>query len=328
MHPPQAADVQSAHFFQLSSTMRRLILALAYAMLAAVAQPQVPSPPAELADLLSFEAAGSLGGADGWGGTLSSVFADDKIVHGGHWSVRLDRTSSSDGQSSTLAKIIAVDFAGKRVELRGFLRTENITEWAGLWMREDGETPSLELVNMQARQIKGTTDWTEYSIALPVHPAARVLIFGAIAAGTGKAWVDDLQLLVDGKPIWDAPKEYRPPTAIEKDHEFDQGSGIAVKALGPVQIENLVTLGKVWGFLKYHHPVVMAGQRHWDYELFRIVPAVLAAPDHAAANAPLLNGSPTSVPSRIASRARISTKLLRSPTCPAISFPQPEARAW
>jgi C-terminal processing protease CtpA/Prc len=43
-------------------------------------------------------------------------------------------------------------------------------------------------------------------------------------------------------------------------------------------------LGKVWGFLKYHHPAIAAGQRHWDYDLFRIMPRVLDAPDRAGAN--------------------------------------------
>ncbi|MEI7829485.1 MAG: S41 family peptidase [Prolixibacteraceae bacterium] len=35
-------------------------------------------------------------------------------------------------------------------------------------------------------------------------------------------------------------------------------------------------LGKIWGFLKYHHPVIAKGNYNWDYELFRILPAYLA----------------------------------------------------
>jgi C-terminal processing protease CtpA/Prc len=137
---------------------------------------------------------------------------------------------------------------------------------------------------MQAKQLKGTTDWKEYSISLPIHAEAKSLFFGVLLAGTGKAWADDLQLLVDGKPVWGAPKVVRPKNIFETDHEFDAGSGIAVTDLTPIQIDNLVTLGKVWGFLKYHHPQVTSGERHWDYDVFRVLPAVLAAPDHAAAN--------------------------------------------
>jgi len=54
---------------------------------------------------------------------------------------------------------------------------------------------------MQTRQLKGTTDWTEYSITLPVHPGAQQLYFGALVAGTGRAWVADVRLLVDGQHI-------------------------------------------------------------------------------------------------------------------------------
>jgi hypothetical protein len=77
-------------------------------------------------------------------------------------------------------------------------------------------------------------------------------------------------------------------TVLDSDHQFDHGSGITMQDLRPTQIDNLVTLGRVWGFLKYHHPAVTSGQRHWDYELFRILPAVLDAKTRSAANAALV----------------------------------------
>jgi hypothetical protein len=73
-------------------------------------------------------------------------------------------------------------------------------------------------------------------------------------------------------------------TVLETDHEFDGGSKVEISSLTPVQVENLVMLGKVWGFLKYHHPVVVRGDRHWDYELFRILPRVLASDSRPTAN--------------------------------------------
>ena len=81
----------------------------------------------------------------------------------------------------------------------------------------------------------------------------------------------------------EAPLAATPQTILELDHEFDSGSGIRLTTLTPAQIENLATLAKVWGFLKYHHPKVMAGRLHWDYELFRIMPAVLAAKNRISA---------------------------------------------
>jgi C-terminal processing protease CtpA/Prc len=180
-------------------------------------------------------------------------------------------------------------FSGTTIELRGYLRTEDVSDFVGLWMREDGETPALAFDNMQDRKLRGTTAWTEYTISLPVHSEARKLFFGVLLSGTGKAWADDLQLLVDGKPIWDAPKVERPATALERDHQFDGGSGIVISGeISKIQVENLATLGRVWGFLKYHHPQVITGQFHWDYELLRAMPQVFSAGDRAAATAVLV----------------------------------------
>src|SRR5258706_12255667 len=44
-------------------------------------------------------------------------------------------------------------------------------------------------------------------------------------------------------------------------------------------------LGKVWGFLKYHPPAVTSGKHTWDFELFRVLPALLAARSQGEANA-------------------------------------------
>ena len=73
-----------------------------------------------------------------------------------------------------------------------------------------------------------------------------------------------------------------------RDPAADRVSSIEIGELAPAQIENLVTLGKVWGFLKYHHPRVTVGELDWDAELFRVMPAVLAAPDRDQGNHALL----------------------------------------
>lgn len=65
---------------------------------------------------------------------------------------------------------------------------------------------------------------------------------------------------------------------------FDNGSGVSAGDLNPAQIENLAVLGKVWGFVKYHHPAVTSGSVQWDFELLRILPKVLAAKDRPALN--------------------------------------------
>lgn len=49
-------------------------------------------------------------------------------------------------------------------------------------------------------------------------------------------------------------------------------------------IENLYILCKVWGFMRFHHPKIVQGEQNWDYELFRIMPLVLASKEKSERN--------------------------------------------
>ena len=57
------------------------------------------------------------------------------------------------------------------------------------------------------------------------------------------------------------------------------GSSITLSQVNSQQTEDLVLLGKVWGFLKYYHPKVAEGTLNWDEELFKVMPQILAAKD-------------------------------------------------
>lgn len=62
-----------------------------------------------------------------------------------------------------------------------------------------------------------------------------------------------------------------------QDTEFVSDSGVRIEKLSEVQQKNLHTLAKVWGFAKYRHPNITAGNINWDAELFRVIPKVLEA---------------------------------------------------
>lgn len=62
-----------------------------------------------------------------------------------------------------------------------------------------------------------------------------------------------------------------------QDTEFASDSGVRIEKLSEVQQKNLHTLAKVWGFAKYRHPDITAGNINWDAELFRVIPKVLEA---------------------------------------------------
>jgi C-terminal processing protease CtpA/Prc len=261
------------------------------AFLLALALASMPPSPAQARDdksgVLTFEAAGTAKPLDGWNGSPSgaegALFLDSTVVHEGRYAGRIERTAASPGTFSAFALALPVDFSGDTLELRGWLKLENVSTHAGLWQRQDGPAGTYAFDNMEAHPNTGTVDWKEYSVRLPLHPKARTVSVGVLLEGTGRVWADDLRLLVDGKPLAEAPALARAPTVLETDHEFDGGSGVTITEVTSTQVANLVLLGKVWGFLKYHHPAAVLGQRHWDYELFRVLPAVLAARDRAGA---------------------------------------------
>ncbi len=144
--------------------------------------------------------------------------------------------------------------------------------FAYLWMRID---PRVALDNMWERRISGTTDWARYDITLPLNPSkTRHIVVGALLNGKGKMWLDDLSVTVDGGDISEAKIfESQLPPVPPVDREFDKSSGIEFPSLTPQQIGGIELLGRVWGFLKYHHPAVASGEYDWDYELFRVLGA-------------------------------------------------------
>lgn len=62
-------------------------------------------------------------------------------------------------------------------------------------MRVDGPAPgrSLAFDNMQARPVKGTTDWLRYDVVLDVAAEATAIAFGVLLRGRGEGWVADVR---------------------------------------------------------------------------------------------------------------------------------------
>jgi len=168
------------------------------------------------------------------------------------------------------------NYAGKKITLTGYIKTENITEgYAGLWMRID---PSIAFDNMNENGIKGTTDWTKYQITLFMNPEKTTqIVVGGLLTGKGKMWLDDLKVSVDGKDIKNLNPFERKIYPADKDKEFDKGSQITGMIADNKSIGNLKVLGLIWGFLKYYHPNIALGNYNWDYELFRILPKILSS---------------------------------------------------
>ena len=216
---------------------------------------------------------GNFTGWDKFGSSDYILAVDSTIVKRGKYSASIEFKEGSP-DFKAWAFTIPDNFAGKKITLAGYIKTENVTDgYAGLWMRID---PSIAFDNMNNNGVKGTTDWQKYEITLDMNPEkTKQIVIGGLLVGKGKMWIDDFNVTIDGKDIKELKPLERKLFPAETDKEFDKGSGINSISFDKNQIENLKTLGLIWGFLKYYHPTVAEGKYNWDYELFRILPKIL-----------------------------------------------------
>jgi len=122
----------------------------------------------------------------GWQGTSAGIVTDNKIVHSGNYSARIERNVSSSGTFSTLTATIPLDFAGKTIQWRGFIKWANVNGFVALWLREDGaSTTSLQFATLQGLNLGGTQDWVRYSISVPAVPRRKVSLFRFPGLGYG-----------------------------------------------------------------------------------------------------------------------------------------------
>ncbi len=132
------------------------------------------------------------------------------------YSVRTESQARSGKQCARLASVAsrptgfgtlmqmfdAGQYRGKRLRVTGFVKTLDVVDWAGLWMRVDGVAGQvLAFDNMVNRPIHGTTEWAQYSIVLDVPATAHAVGFGVLLNGAGSVLVDDFAFDTVGSEV-------------------------------------------------------------------------------------------------------------------------------
>ena len=129
---------------------------------------------------------------------------DHAIVHAGKSSGFLKSKVTKPAGFGTLMQMCKGDeFHGKRVRMSAWVRSENVTDWAGLWMRVDGSDANQALAfdNMQSRPIRGNSEWKKHQIVLDVAPEAKDIAFGILLQGTGHVWLDGVTFEVVDRSV-------------------------------------------------------------------------------------------------------------------------------
>jgi hypothetical protein len=99
---------------------------------------------------------------------------------------------------ATLQQTIEADnYKEQRVEFSGYVKTNLVAYWSGLFMKvEDIFGRVLAYDDMHDRPIVGTSDWAKFSVVLDVPQNASKIIYGAVLSGKGEIYFDTLNLSV------------------------------------------------------------------------------------------------------------------------------------
>jgi hypothetical protein len=121
---------------------------------------------------------------------------DPDTSHGGKSSGTIKSVSDHPAGFGMLMQTVSADkYRGRRLRLTGYVKSREVEQWSGLWMRVDGKKYlPLAFDNMQDRPVKGTTEWQKVEIVLDVPEKAVSIAFGLMLMGGGQVWVDDIQL--------------------------------------------------------------------------------------------------------------------------------------
>lgn len=116
----------------------------------------------------------------------------------------LRSTENVENGFGTIMKQIKPDeYLSKRIRMTGYIKSEKIELYAGMWMRVDGYAPGsmLGFDNMYNRQISGTTDWQKYEIVLDVPDTSANIAYGVLFSGNGKIWISNLSFEEAGNDV-------------------------------------------------------------------------------------------------------------------------------
>ncbi len=137
-----------------------------------------------------------------WGHPSFVLSTDSQQRHSGKYSVRIEPGPyAQPGEFGCVARSIPVSFRGKNVTVKAFIKVKNNDQPIGLLARIDANGKTTAFDNMMQKDIKGTGEWQEYSVTIPLPTESETIYIGAIFKGVGCLWVDDFQVLIDGKDI-------------------------------------------------------------------------------------------------------------------------------
>lgn len=182
-------------------------------------------------------------------------------------------TQRLDGYGATIQAYIPRLYEGAKYRFTGFVKTEIPVGRCQIVLEE--RNGNGEYIYSKSVEFSGTNDWQHFNLDVPIAAQVDYCCPYIVMNGDGRAWVADLDINIDGKPLPETGG--RRPAAIEYPAQKDAmpQSGFEPKTKPTRrQIDNLVAACKAWGEVKYLNPAVARGKYNMDAELFRLLPDV------------------------------------------------------
>ncbi len=128
---------------------------------------------------------------------------DREMTYNERPSATLKSIATKTGGFATLMQMAKADgYRGKRLRLSAYIRSRDVEQWAGMWLRVDGpKGEPLAFDNMEKRPLKKTTDWAKCEIVVDVPQNAKELAFGLMLTGSGQIWMADLKFDTVGNEV-------------------------------------------------------------------------------------------------------------------------------
>ena len=103
------------------------------------------------------------------------------------------KASATVGFGTLMQSFSASKYAGQRIRLSASVKSDEVSDWAGLWMRVDVNSRPFVIDNMANRSIKGSVDWREYQVVLDVPKDATNVAFGILPSKSGMVWLNNVR---------------------------------------------------------------------------------------------------------------------------------------
>jgi serine/threonine protein kinase len=199
--------------FATAGEMANALAALAQKPLAIAPDVSIIPPMVSKPTDLGFEKSGLMGQLMGWFNSfffvagVSTAYQFQLVPRkdgAGGTCVAMHNPAATENEfGSLMQRCHATHLAGKQIRFEGEIATQDVSQWAGLWIRADGTRGGLFFDNMNDRPVRGTTKWSKYAIETQLPEETRWLNYGVLLVGRGILWADNFRLMVrDTKGDW------------------------------------------------------------------------------------------------------------------------------